>query len=156
MQRTRAASVRYLVTLALVAGCLTLPLAPSAGVASAAASSPRSGTLHVRKDCAQNTGRAGSFCTIIRSNLDALKVGSRIVYLQASAADGATDSDIVIHVGPGITVVGHCKVSAANIGVCKLTGGTGRFTHFHAREAVALVSGAIYSWDGPYSFGSPE
>jgi hypothetical protein len=35
-----------------------------------------------------------------------------------------------------------------------------KFTHFHAREAVALVPrdlagnlyGNLYSWDGPYSF----
>jgi len=152
MQPTRAASVRQLVALALVAGCLAPTLAPSAAVASVAASSPRSGILHVKKDCAQYTGRAGSFCTIISSNLAALKVVSRIVYLQASAADGSIDSAIVIHVGPGTTVFGHCTVAATNTGVCMLSGGTGRFTHVHAREEVALVAGTIYRWDGPYSF----
>ena len=113
-------------------------------------------SLHVQEGLLAVHGPRRFLCTIIYSNLDALKVGSRIVYLQASAADGSIDSDIVIHVGPGSTIFGHCMVSASNTGVCKLSGGTGPFTHFHAREAVALVSGTIYSWDGPYSFGPPE
>ena len=65
--------------------------------------SPRSGELHVTKNCSHYTGAAGSFCTITSSNLNAIKVDSRVVY--TSAADFTPgvlklDSDLVID-GPG-------------------------------------------------------
>ena len=49
------------------------------------AASPRSGDLHVTKECSGYTGGAGSFCTITSSNLRAIEVGSRILYLQPSS-----------------------------------------------------------------------
>jgi hypothetical protein len=155
MQLRLPASVRKVVAFVLVAGCLAPMLAPITGAASVSASSERGGILHLTKDCSQDTGLAGSFCTIMSSNLESLEVGSRIVYLQASSADGSIDSDIVIHIRPGNnTVFGHCDWPATDAtGLCTLSGGTGRFTHFHAREVVALISGNLYSWDGPYSFG---
>jgi hypothetical protein len=47
-----------------VAGAFAL-----ASQARTAASSPRSGALHVTKECSAYTGLAGSFCTITSSNL---------------------------------------------------------------------------------------
>src|SRR6476659_8853583 len=79
-------------------------LAPAAsvsiGVASSAAS-PRSGTLQAAKECSQWDGSAGSFCTITSSNLSAIKVGSKVVYLSAvEDFTGVYETDIVLD-GPG-------------------------------------------------------
>ena len=151
MHITNSATIRGVVTLVLVAGGVAFMPSVQPGVASA--SSPRSGILHVTKDCSEYTGLAGTFCTITSSNLKALEVGSRIVYLQAQTADGSIDTDIVIRVGPGNAVFGHCDWPATSpTGVCTLAGGTGQFVHFHAHEVVAPVSGNLFSWDGPYSF----
>ena len=75
------------------------PTAPAnqgaAGQAVAPALSARSGDLHVTKNCTENTGQPGSFCTITSSNVKAIEVGSRIVYLKAAGAT-VLDSDIVL------------------------------------------------------------
>src|SRR2546425_9165702 len=49
-------------------------------------SSPRSGALHVTKECSQYTRLAGGFCTITSSNLKDIEVGTRVVYAVASGA----------------------------------------------------------------------
>jgi len=51
-------------------------------------SAQRSGTLHVTKECSEYTGEAGSFCTIVSSNFDAIPVGSKVVYAEAPTATG--------------------------------------------------------------------
>ncbi|MET0216099.1 MAG: hypothetical protein ABW292_24025, partial [Vicinamibacterales bacterium] len=59
------------------------PVSPSASpaVSSLAATSfPRSGALHVTKECRDYHGQAGDICTITSSNLDAIEVGSTVVY----------------------------------------------------------------------------
>ena len=38
--------------------------------------------LHVTKECTQYLGKAGQFCTITSSNLEAIPVGSRVIYEQ--------------------------------------------------------------------------
>ena len=40
--------------------------------------------FHVTKDCSGSKGVVGNFCTIRSSNVKALKVGSKIFYLQAA------------------------------------------------------------------------
>ena len=47
------------------------------------------------KECSRYNFQPGGFCTITSSNLNAIKVGSRVVY---ASAPGATslDSDIII------------------------------------------------------------
>lgn len=138
--------------LALVAGFVALVLSLSPGGASAA--SARSGDLHVTKECSAYTGAAGDFCTITSSNLKAIAVGSRVVY--TSAADLVTltvDSDVVLHAGPGNTAFGHCTASlVTGLGTCTFSGGTGKFTWFHARVDVSPLGGPSFAWDGTYSF----
>ena len=46
-------------------------------VAPSLSASPRSGDLHVTKECSEFNGTAGTFCTITSSNLEAIEVGSR-------------------------------------------------------------------------------
>ena len=60
---------------------------------STSADAPRSGTLHLTKECSEYTGEAGSFCTIASSNFAAIPTGSTIVYAEAITAAGL-DTDI--------------------------------------------------------------
>jgi hypothetical protein len=109
----------------------------------------------VTKECSQYTGAAGSFCTIKSSNLNAIKVGSRVVYASAAnPAAGVLDTDLVID-GPGKnSAYGHVVLDLSTLsGVVTLSGGTGVFTHLHAGPiAVACPAFPDCSWDGPYSF----
>jgi hypothetical protein len=123
-------------------------------------SSPRSGQLHVTKNCRDYTLAAGSFCTITSSNLNAIKAGSRVVYASAAGAPtpGLLDSDLIID-GPGHnTAFGHVVLDLSTLsGVVTFSGGTGKFTHFHAGPImVACPAFPDCSWGGPYSFSPPN
>ncbi len=116
-------------------------------------SNPRSGALHVTKECSQYSGLADSFCTITSSNLTAITPGSRVVYLQA-AGTTTLDSDIVLVVGPGNYALGHVTLDlATGSGVVTLSGGTGQFTSFRAKADVSYLSGPNWAWDGKYRIG---
>ena len=142
-------------------GCAGSPTGPSASMSgaglAATASFPRSGALHVTKECSAWTGQAGDFCTISSSNLKEIEVGSKVFY--ARAADFTTlslDSDIVLDPpGPGNnTASGHCRLNlVTGIGLCTFSGGTGTFTHFAASAYVSPpTDGVNWHWDGTYSF----
>ena len=123
-----------------------------AGLAPAAAASPRSGDLHITKECSEYTFEAGSFCTIESSNIKALARGDRIVYAEAAGAD-SLDTDISIAARPGNIAAGHCTLVFASLpGRCTFWGGTGVFTHFHASVAVSVDATGLVHWDGTYSF----
>jgi hypothetical protein len=129
----------------------------AAGVGSAQ-TPPRSGVLHVTKECSQYNFEAGSFCTITSSSIPQIKVGSRVVYASApNFGAGELDSDLVID-GPGSnSAFGHVVLNLATLsGVVTFSGGTGEFSHFSAGPlAVACPAFPNCSWDGPYSFDPP-
>jgi hypothetical protein len=135
----------------------------AAGVVAAVGSAqatPRSGALHVTKECSQYSGAAGSFCTITSSNLNAIKAGSRVVYASAAGdpSPGFLDSNLVID-GPGNNnAYGHVVLDLSTLtGVVTFSGGTGEFSHFHAGPiVVACPAFPDCSWDGPYRFSPPE
>ena len=109
------------------------------------------------KECSQYHGPAGSFCTITSSNINAIRAGSRVVYASA-AGSTSLDSDLVLD-GPGNNTrsATSCSIFATKTGVVTFSGGTGRFTHFHAGPiAVACPAFPDCSWDGPYSFSPPS
>src|SRR6476619_8132325 len=58
-------------------------------------SGPQSGALHVTKECTQYTGLAGGFCTIPSSNLNTIKVGTRVVYASGVGPTGL-DPDVLL------------------------------------------------------------
>jgi hypothetical protein len=119
-----------------------------------AASFPRSGALNVTKDCSTYAGQAGDICTITSSNLAEIEAGSKVVY--ASGAVGASlDTDVRLDPPePGNSAAfGHCTLSLeTGIGVCNFSGGTGKFTWFHASVAVSYLGGPSFAWNGTYSF----
>ena len=85
----------------VVAGAAVLATAGSAMQSSATHSKPRSGPLHITKECGEYHGAAGEFCTIQSSNIRAIKPGMRVIYLEPLGDDGVLDTDIVLSSGPG-------------------------------------------------------
>ena len=134
---------------------LLAALAFSASAASSESRSPRvTKAFHATKDCSGFTGVPGAFCTFRSSNVKAVKVGSKLFYLQM-AGKTAINSDIAIHVGPGTVATGHCFLRfATGVGQCTISGGTGTLAGFHARVRVTADSSIPKLWhlDGTYSF----
>jgi hypothetical protein len=123
----------------LVAGLVALTL-------SASASSPRKGELHIVKECSQNTGLPGAFCTITSSNVAAIPVGAKVFYFQSAIpSTGLKDSNIVLDAGNANRAVGRCTL------VCTFSDGTGQLEGFNARIDGSGTS-LDYHWDGTYSF----
>jgi hypothetical protein len=135
---------------ALAAGALAV--ASSAGTNGP----PRSGDLHVTKACGDYHGLAGQHCTIKSSNLNTITVDMNVVYTSAAGATGL-DSDLVLD-GPGNNDAnGHVVLDfATKTGVVTFSGGSGRFSGFHANVAVTYdASEDLWHWDGTYSFVPP-
>jgi hypothetical protein len=139
----------------------TSPSATSAGSGFALSASPRSGELHVTKECSEYNGLAGEFCTITSSNVKAIEVGSRIVYAHALAFP-TLDSDITLDTpGPGNNkAFGHCTLDLlTGLGVCTFSGGTGKFTGFSATANVTPPTQQDpinWHWDGTYGFNQGD
>jgi hypothetical protein len=126
-------------------------------VSASLSASPRSGDLHVAKECGGFTGGPGSFCRITSSNIKAIEVDSTILYLQPDKLFTDLGSDVVLDTpGPGNnTAFGHCSLA---LGVCTFSGGTGKFTQFSATAKVSpptTEDPTNWHWEGTYSF-SPQ
>jgi len=142
--------------LGLVAGAVLLVVLGFSGSAASSPNQALRGTkaFHATKDCSGFTGLVGAYCTIRSSNVKALKVGSKIFYVQP-AGQTALDSDIVIYVGPGTVATGHCLVRhATGVGLCTISDGTGTLAGFRLRVRVTASSSIpkLWHWDGTYSF----
>ena len=130
--------------------------------ATAGSASPRSGQLHVTKECSENTGLPGGFCTITGSNLNAIRPGMKVIYTNPAVKNGVLSSDLYVD-GPGNNdAYGHVALDvtpgpAQYSGPLTFSGGTGRFSGFHADITVTctLPAGSPCAWDGPYSFTPP-
>jgi len=140
--------------LALVALGLTLAVP-------ALAAAPRNGILHLTKECSQYTGEAGSFCTITSSNLNAFPVGTKDVAVDAAAADGSLDTDLVFQTRGENAAFGHLVICGpCEVGTVTFDGGTGQFKKFHANLVLYCPVGGIANdgrvdacrLDGQYSF----
>ena len=138
--------------LALVAGTVALTLSLSTGAASVSAQSTRNGEVHVTKECSQDKGAAGDFCTITSSNLAEIAVGSKVYYDQAAGIPaGLLDSNVVLDAGNGNRAIGRCTLDlTTGLGRCSFSDGTGQLAGFSARVDVDCTSGC--HWDGTYSF----
>lgn len=107
------------------------------------------GEFHLTKETSEYTGEAGSFCTVTSSNLDAIKVGSKIIYTSA-ASEPVIESDLVIISGDD-TLTGHVLLDVPSAsGTLAITGGTGAFAGFRA-ETVVSFDGTEWHWDGTYT-----
>jgi hypothetical protein len=137
-----------------IAGFAALILSLGPGSASVAASE-RSGRLHIMKECTENTGGPGAFCTITYSNLAAIPKGSKIYYDQAGdTVPGVFDSEIVLDARNGNRAVGRCTLDGLTaVGICTISDGIGELAGFHARVDVTPTTDfAHYDWRGTYGF----
>ena len=134
---------------------LLLAVVVAGAYAVTGSASPRSGELHATKDCLGYNFGAGEHCTIQSSSLNAIVSGMQVVYASAGSADGL-DSDLVLD-GPGNNdAFGHVTLDFHTLsGEVTFSGGTGRFSGFHARVDVTHVAGTLWRWDGTYSFTPP-
>lgn len=108
------------------------------------------GELHMTKECPEYTGQPGSFCTITSSNIEAIPVGSKVVYASA-AGDRTIDSDITVMFGDEELVSGHVVYDLiTSAGTLTLTGATGVLAGFHA-DIVVTAIGEVSHWDGTYT-----
>ena len=104
------------------------------------------------KECSGYTGGPGSFCRITSSNVKAIEVDSKIRYLQPEQLATPSGSDVILDLpGPGNNqAFGNCSLA---VGVCTFTGGTGKFTGFHASvDVTANDDFSLWYWNGTYSF----
>ena len=123
--------------------------------ASGGTASARSGSFRVEKSCADYHGLPGDICTITSSTLREIEPGSVITYASGADANGLVNTDIILDApGPGNNAAfGHCDISlVTGTGVCALSGGTGRFTWFHATVDVSPLGNLNFAWDGTYRF----
>jgi hypothetical protein len=140
---------------ATVAGFAALTLSLGRGLTSVSAQSARNGDLHVTKECSQDKGAAGDFCTITSSNLAEIAIGAKVYYDQAAGIPaGLLDSNVVLDAGNANRAIGRCTLDlTTGLGRCTFSDGTGQFAGFSARVDVDCTSGC--HWDGSYSFSPP-
>jgi hypothetical protein len=113
----------------------------------------RAGNLNTQKDCTKYFGLAGDTCTITKSNLTEIRVGSVINYLQAANSDFTTSGNVILDAGGSNKAFGHCTVERlTGTGTCTFKGGSGIFVSFSAKVDVTPVGGVIDAWNGTYSF----
>ncbi len=157
--------IRRFVVIALIAGAAALALSLSMGVVTA--SSAQNGQLHLAKECSQNLGGPGSFCTFTASNLAQIPIGAQVIYAQAPiplggddafpSPNGYLDSNVVLFVETGNWAVGRCTLDGSTgVGVCTFSDGIGAFTGFEARVDVDCTHTGFppCTWDGTYRFRS--
>ena len=140
----------------VIAGFVALILALSTGATSISASerNRKHRQFHATKNCKDNTGLAGAFCTITSSSLPQIKVESKVIYDQAAGIPaGMLDSNIVLDAGDGNRAVGRCTLDfTTRLGLCTFSDGTGSLAGFDARVDVSHLGGKDWAWDGTYSF----
>jgi hypothetical protein len=124
------------------------------------AGAERRGALHLAKECSVYTGLAGSYCTITRSNLREITVGSREFALKdADFVTNTLDSDGVIYARDGNLALNHCMIfdltaTSGRIGNCVFVGGIGQLRGFHANVVVSVdpKDPTVALFDGTYWF----
>ena len=135
---------------------LVLATGITAASVRAGSASPRSGDLVVAKECSGFVNDP-PHCTITSSNLAAIPEDSRIVYLDPAGLGTATGGAVVLDPPrPGNNkAFGTCFLGG-NPMHCEFSGGTGKFTWFHASVVVTVTDRGttkeLWHWAGTYSF----
>ena len=93
------------------------------------------------------------YCQITSSSLRQIEVGSKIYYLDPAGLGTAAGGAVVLDLpGPGNNkAFGTCFLGG-NPMRCEFSGGTGKFTWFHASVVVTVDSNGLWHWAGTYDF----
>jgi len=150
--------------LLMAGGCngrdATAPSASAAVSASRSAGddndSPRAGTFHAHKNCAEYSGLAGGFCTLTESTLKQIPVGTKVVYASAATATALSSDLTLVPPNAGNSVAfGHVELNrVTRTGILTFSGGTGKFQHFSANVTITFLYPLNWAWDATYSFGN--
>jgi hypothetical protein len=134
------------------AAAVLVALVVGSSSALAGSASPRSGDLVVTKECSGFVNDP-PYCTIKSSNLAAIPKDSRIVYLDPAGLGTAAGGAVVLDPPqPGNNkAYGTCFLGGDPMR-CEFSGGTGKFTWFHASVVVTVDSDGLWHWAGTYSF----
>jgi hypothetical protein len=143
--------------LASAAAIATLAAAVVAHAAPAfAADAPKMAPLTLSKECGQYSGGVPSFCTVIESNLPALKKGTKVLYYGPVTNNPAFSSNnVVLDNGAGDTAMGNCIVDfgVGPKGVCAFYAGSGALAGFSAIVQVTVDAKQVWHWNGSYAIG---
>jgi hypothetical protein len=142
-------------------GLATLALGGAVFAAPAlAADAPKMQPLTLSKECSQYSGGVPSFCTVVESNLPALKKGTKVLYYGPVTNNPAFSSNnVVLDDGAGDTAMGNCIVDfgAGPKGVCAFYAGSGSLAGFSAVVQVTVDEKQVWHWNGSYAMsGSVE
>ena len=119
-----------------------------------AADAPKMEKLTLSKECSQYSGNTPSFCSILESNLPALKAGTKVLYYGPVANNPAFSSNnVVLDDGAGNTAMGNCIVDfgAGPKGICAFYAGSGTLSGFSAIVEVTVDAKQVWHWDGSYA-----
>jgi len=118
--------------------------------------SPRAGTFHAHKNCAEYSGLGGGFCTLTESTLKQIPVGTKVVYASAATATALSSDLMLVPPNGGNSVAfGHVELNrVTRTGVLTFSGGTGKFQHFSANVTITFLYPLNWAWDATYSFGN--
>ncbi len=109
--------------------------------------------LNIVKECSQDTGKSGGFCSITKSSLAAIPVGSKVFYYGPFTEGPFVSSTIMLNAGGDNTAIGYCNVdNAKSTGTCTFWAGSGTLQGFAALlELTPDANGTDYHWDGGYN-----
>ena len=136
------------------AAVVLLALLVGSSAALAGSASPRAGDLVVAKECSGFVpANNPPYCQITSSSLRQIEVGSKIYYLDPGGLGTAAGGAVVLDLpGPGNNkAFGTCFLGG-NPMRCEFSGGTGKFTWFHASVVVTVDSNGLWHWAGSYDF----
>jgi hypothetical protein len=116
----------------------------------AAAPSPL--PLSIAKECSKFTARPGDYCTITKSSLAAIPVGTKAIYYGPVLGPAILSTDVLLDAGDGNTALGYCNVDfEKGVGVCTFWAGSGTLAGFQALVNLTVDSTGLFHWDGAYS-----
>jgi hypothetical protein len=108
------------------------------------------------QNCDEWTSEEPSFCTVIESNVAALKKGTKILYY-GPVVDKTTfsSSNVVLDDGAGDTAIGNCIVDyEAMRGMCAFHAGNGSLAGFTAIAQASTDDDQVWHWNGSYSISA--
>ncbi len=119
-----------------------------------AADAPKMEKLTLSKECSQYSGGVPSFCTVLESDLPALKAGTKVLYYgPVNNNNSFSSNNVVLDDGAGNTAMGNCIVDfgAGPKGICAFYAGSGSLAGFSAIVEVSVDAKQVWHWEGSYA-----